>query len=77
METQRNHLEKRSPNQTTSLMQCLVDRDVLAIAMTERKLTLQTASAGPNLQSIAKTHGDSLPIKALSGIILVTTEFFS
>ena len=58
-------------------MQCLVDRDVLAIAMTERKLTLQTASAGPNLQSIAKTHGDSLPIKALSGIILVTTEFFS
>lgn len=58
-------------------MQCLVDRDALAIAMAERKLTLQTASAGATLQSIAKTHGDSLPIKALSGIILVTTEFFS
>ena len=55
----------------------LANQDVLNIATAERRLTLDIAIKGKNMQSILKTHGDELPLKALSGIILLTTEFFS
>lgn len=59
------------------LMRSLANQEAISIAVAERNLSVELASKGKNLQSIVKSHGMELPLSALSGIILLTTEFFA
>lgn len=77
MEVQNGQLEKSSENHIALLMRSLANQEAISIAVAERNLSVELASKGKNLQSIVKSHGMELPLSALSGIILLTTEFFA